>query len=208
MIKARVISDKRRWGSSRKTSRDWLEKQWTKIAMEPNKPVLFVLLTDSFIMFIGKTIETSFLSVYNNSFPVATGPNRFRQFWETHAWVEIYPVDSAIDVLNNWGLTRGVRVVSCLRKHHDPGQGSNPDLPIWSQAHWTSGHRTYHWGRLRGILHHTWSKCVVCVYSLQMKFTYITNWYGPFSRWLHLTTTTRIHFFSAFLFKFLNPAEV
>ena len=48
--------------------------------MEPNKPVLFVLLTDSFIMFIGKTIETSFLSVYNNSFPAATGPNRFRQF--------------------------------------------------------------------------------------------------------------------------------
>ena len=29
----------------------------------------------------------------------------------------------------------------------------------------------------------------------------------PFSRWRHLTTTTRIHFVFAFLFKFVNAAE-
>ena len=93
--------------------------------MEPNKPVLFVLLTDSFIMFMYQTIETSFLNV-NNSFPAVTGPNRFEM--RTHALIEIYPVDSAIDHLNNWGLTTGVRVVSCLRGClHDTGATFAPE---------------------------------------------------------------------------------
>ena len=34
-----------------------------------DKPVLFVLLTDSFIEFICKTIETSILNVNSNNFP-------------------------------------------------------------------------------------------------------------------------------------------
>ena len=34
-----------------------------------DKPVLFVLLTDSFIMFICKTIETSILNENSNNFP-------------------------------------------------------------------------------------------------------------------------------------------
>ena len=34
-----------------------------------------------------------------------------------------------------------------------------------------------------------------------------TNINRPFSRWRHLTTTTRIHFVFALLLKFVNPAE-
>ena len=185
--------------------------------MEPNESILFVLLTDSFIMFIGKTIETAFLKVNNNSFPAVTGPNRFRKFWETDAWIEIYPVDSAIDLLNNWGLIRGVRVVSRLRKQHmttarartqtsrcgvqrTGHQATAPTTQTYYTIVFYSSQGYKNWN--------TWSKCVVYVSSLQVKFTYIGNRYGPFSRWLHLITTTRIHFVSAFLFKFLHPAEV
>ena len=139
MIKVRVIADKRLRGSSRETSRDWFWKQWTKLAIEPNKPVLFILLTDSFIMFIGKTTETSFFNVNNNTFPAATGPNRFRQFWETHAWKEIYPVDSAIDHLNNWGPARVVRVMSCPRKQHmTPARGQTQTSRFGVQRRYTA----------------------------------------------------------------------
>ena len=85
---------------NKKTSWDWLGKQWTKLAIEPNKPVLFVLLTDSFIM---KNYWNLFLECKQQLLPAVTGPDRFRQFWGTHAWIEIYPVECAIDHLNNRG---------------------------------------------------------------------------------------------------------
>ena len=90
-------------------------------------------------MFIGKTTETSFFNVNNNTFPAAMGPNRFRQFWETHAWKEIYPVDSAIDHLNNWGLARVVRVVSCPRKQHmTPARGQTQTSRFGVQRRYTA----------------------------------------------------------------------
>ena len=138
----------------------------------------------------------------------------FSEILRTHAWIEIYPVDSIIDRLNNWGLARVVRVVSRLRNQHmTPArtwtqtsrfgvqrtghQATAPTTHVYCAIVFYSsqGYKTWN----------TWSKCVVCVSSLQVKFTYISNWYGSFSRWQHLTTTTRIHFVFAVLFKFSIP---
>ena len=67
----------------------------------------------------------------------------------THALIEIYPVDSAIDHLNNWGLTRGVRVVSCLRGClHDTGATFAPEWVHSGSLSW-----------LYICLHDTTTKC-------------------------------------------------
>ena len=64
------------------------------------------------------------------------------------------------------------------------------------------------------VLQHCFKWLQHCVLTLQCfvalkiaicRSVYVSN--RQFSRWRHLTTTTRIHFVFAFLFKFVNPAE-
>ena len=80
--------------------------------------------------------------------------------------------------------------------------GNPASSPHQAPSHWTIQWNTY---RPNTYLAHT--KREGGMGKTKEKTGTQTASYRPFSRWRHLTTTTRIHFVFAFLFKFVNAAE-